>query len=93
MASTVLTAQAVADLVGGRLLGNGAQELTGAAPLEMAGEAELSFLSGSRYLPHFLKSRAGCVLVPPALADQAGGPETRIVVDHPQQALQLVVAR
>ncbi|HUG26993.1 MAG TPA: UDP-3-O-(3-hydroxymyristoyl)glucosamine N-acyltransferase, partial [Gemmatimonadales bacterium] len=38
-------------------------------------------------------SRAGCVLVPPALVDQAGGPAIRIVVDHPQQALQLVVAR
>lgn len=93
MAAPVLTAQAVADLVGGRLLGNGAQELTGAAPLDTAGEADLSFLSGSRYLAHFVASRAGCVLVPPALADQGGGPATRIVVEHPQQALQLVVAR
>lgn len=93
MALPVLTAQAVADLVGGRLLGNGAQELTGAAPLDTAGEADISFLSGSRYLTHFVESRAGCVLVPPALADQDGGPATRVVVDHPQQALQLVVAR
>jgi UDP-3-O-[3-hydroxymyristoyl] glucosamine N-acyltransferase len=93
VAPTVLTAQAVADLVGGRLLGNGTQGLTGVAPLETAGEADLSFLSGPRYLRHFLESRAGCVLVPPALVDQAGGPATRIVVDHPQQALQLVVAQ
>lgn len=93
MAATVLTAQAVADLVGGRLLGNGTLGLTGVASLEAAGEAELSFLSGARYLPHFLASRAGCVLVTPALAGQAGGPATRIVVDHPQPAFQLVVGR
>lgn len=93
MAPTVLTAQAVADLVGGRLLGNGTQGLTGVAPLETAGEADVSFLSGSRYLPYFLASRAGCVLLPAALADQAGGPSTRIVVADPQQALQLVVAQ
>ncbi|MFN2325226.1 MAG: UDP-3-O-(3-hydroxymyristoyl)glucosamine N-acyltransferase [Gemmatimonadales bacterium] len=93
MAPTALTAQAVADLVGGRLLGNGTQGLTGLATLETAGEADLSFLSGARYLPHFLASRAGCVLVPPAHAEQVGGPATRIVVDHPQQAFQVVVGR
>jgi UDP-3-O-[3-hydroxymyristoyl] glucosamine N-acyltransferase len=93
VAPTVLTAQAVADLVGGRLLGNGTQGLSGVAALETAGAADLSFLTGSRYLPHFRESQAGCVLVPPALVDQTGGPATRIVVDHPQQALQLVVAR
>lgn len=93
MAPTVLTAQAVADLVGGRLLGNGTRGLTGVASLEAAGEADLSFLSSLRYLPHFLGSRAGCVLVPPALAEQTGGPTTRIVVDHPQQAFQVVVGR
>ncbi len=93
MAPTVLTAQAVADLVGGRLLGNGAQELTGVAPLQTASEADLAFLSGSRYLSHFRESRAGCVLVPPALVDEAGVPATRIVVDRPQEALQQMVAR
>lgn len=93
MAPTALTAQAVADLVGGRLLGNGTQGLAGVAPLESAGEGDLSFLAGPRYLAQFLTSRAGCVLVTSAFAEQAGGPATRIVVEHPQQALQAVVAR
>jgi len=87
-----LTAQAVADLVGGRLSGNGEWRLEGVAGLEGATPGELSFLASSRYLPQFLASQAGCVLLPPALADTPGGPARRIVVDDPQRALQHLLA-
>jgi len=87
-----LTAQAVADLVGGRLRGNAGGALTGAAPLDLAGPAELSFLASSRYLEQFRTSRAGCVLMPVALADQEGAPPTRVIVDDPHQAMAIVLA-
>lgn len=92
MAGSSLTAQAVADLVGGRLLGNGATPLSGAAPLDSAGAGDLSFLATAKYLPQFVASQAGCVLLPPGLADQPEGPATRIVVDDPHRALAQVMA-
>lgn len=93
MAPPSLTAQAVADLVGGRLSGDGALVLTGVAPLDEAGPGDLSLLTATRYLPHFASTRAGCVLVAPRLAGQPGGAPTRIVVEHPQVALARVVGR
>jgi len=86
-----LTAQAVADLVGGRLLGHGALPLTAVGPLDRADGATLSLLSAARYLEMFRTSSAGAVLLRPEHAGEPGGPETRIVVDDPAQALLQVV--
>lgn len=88
-----MTAQAVADLVGGRLSGNGATPLTGVAALAAAGPADLSYLTSRRYLPEFSVSRAGCVLLPPGLADAGGGPATRVLVADPQRAMAAVIHR
>jgi len=44
VASSGLTAQAVADLVGGRLLGNGSVVIHSVAPLDRAGPADISLL-------------------------------------------------
>lgn len=92
MAAGTLTAQAVADLVGGRLLGNAGVPLTGAAPLDLAGPGDLSFLASARYLAQFRGSRAGCVLLPEGLAEEAGHPGTRVVVADPHRAMALVLA-
>jgi UDP-3-O-[3-hydroxymyristoyl] glucosamine N-acyltransferase len=86
-----LTAQAVADLVGGRLLGNGAQVLTTVGPLDRADGRTLSFLSGPRYLGMFHRSIAGAVLLREEHAEEAEGPATRIVVEDPAQAILQVV--
>lgn len=91
MSISPLTAQAVADLVGGRLLGNGAVSLTAVGPLDRAGGGTLSFLSGPRYLGTFQQSKAGAVLVREEHAAEPAGPVTRIVVDDPGQAILLVV--
>jgi UDP-3-O-[3-hydroxymyristoyl] glucosamine N-acyltransferase len=88
---STLTAQAVADLVGGRLLGNGAVPLTAVGPLDRADAATLSLLSGPRYLEMFRRSAAGAVLLRSEHASEAAGPATRIVVDDPAQALLQVV--
>jgi UDP-3-O-[3-hydroxymyristoyl] glucosamine N-acyltransferase len=90
---STLTAQAVADLVGGRLLGHGGLPLTAVGPLDRADEATLSLLSATRYLEMFRTSSAGAVLLRPEHAGEPGGPATRIVVDDPAQALLEVVPK
>jgi UDP-3-O-[3-hydroxymyristoyl] glucosamine N-acyltransferase len=88
-----LTAQAVAELVGGRLLGDGAVVVTGVATLERAGPEALSFAISGRYADALRVSRAGAVLVPPSLAEAPAAAGARIVVGQPYQALVRVVER
>lgn len=91
MTEPSITAQAVAELVGGRLLGHGDQPLTAVGPLDRADGTTLSLLSAGRYLEMFRKSSAGAVLVRAEHAGEAGGPVTRIVVEDPGKALLQVV--
>jgi UDP-3-O-[3-hydroxymyristoyl] glucosamine N-acyltransferase len=86
VASAGLTAQAVADLVGGRLLGDGGVVLRTVRPLDHAGPEALSLAVSMRYAEQLMESRAGAVLVPEALAE-ARGPATRIIVRDPYAAL------
>lgn len=91
MTISSLTAQAVADLVGGRLLGNGALLLTDVGPLDRADGATLSLLSGPRYVEMFRRSSAGAVLLRAEHAAEPEGPATRIIVDDPARSLLEVV--
>jgi UDP-3-O-[3-hydroxymyristoyl] glucosamine N-acyltransferase len=85
-----LTARAVADLVGGRLLGDGAVRITRVAPLDRAGPDAVSFAVSGRYAAELDSSRAGAVLVPEALASGSGS-ATRIIVSDPYGALVRVL--
>jgi UDP-3-O-[3-hydroxymyristoyl] glucosamine N-acyltransferase len=87
-----LTAQAVAELVGGRLVGDGARMLTAVGSLEGADGETLSLLASARYLPAFHASRAGAVLLAPGNESIGAGPAARIVVADPQQAMARVLA-
>lgn len=82
-----LTARVVAELVGGRLEGDGDLPLQRLAPLDRAGPDALSFLLTSRYLAAYRHTRAGAVLVPEGLSGTPGGPATRIVVPDMSTAL------
>jgi UDP-3-O-[3-hydroxymyristoyl] glucosamine N-acyltransferase len=86
-----LTAQAVADLVGGRLLGDGGVRIQSVRPLDRAGPDALSFAVSARYAADLGRSRAGAVLVPEELASGPAGPRTRIVVPDPYGALVRVL--
>lgn len=83
-----MTAQAVADLVGGRLSGRGDTVLRRVRSLERAGADELAMCTGRKYAGALAESRAGAVLVPDGLVDEPG-PATRIVVADPSQAMFL----
>lgn len=93
MAGTGLTAQAVADIVGGRLLGNGSVMLQAVAPLDRAGPADLSLLVSKAYRSELRGSRAAAVLVTEELATEVAAVCTAIVVRDPGRALSQVVAR
>jgi UDP-3-O-[3-hydroxymyristoyl] glucosamine N-acyltransferase len=84
-----LTAQAVADLVGGRLSGAGDLVLRRVRSLERAEPEDLAICSGGRWLAALATTKAGAVLVSTDAAD-APGPLTRIVVDDPMRAMTVV---
>ena len=83
-----LTAKAVAELVGGTVLGDEAARLTAVGPLHLADPETLSLLASAHYLGAFRASRAGAVMLAPVHSREAGGPTTRIVVDDPHEAMQ-----
>lgn len=87
MAGPSLTAQAIADLVDGRLDGPGTPLISRVAALDRAGPDALSIFSSPKYLDEFRRSRAGAVIVAEALAHEPAGPQTRIVVPDPGQAI------
>ncbi|MDH4288374.1 MAG: UDP-3-O-(3-hydroxymyristoyl)glucosamine N-acyltransferase [Aquincola sp.] len=76
----------VADIVsrlGGECVGDGAIVIDGIAPLDLAGHSQISFLAHPRYRAQLGSSRAGCVIVAPALRDDAAARGTAIVVPDP----------
>ncbi len=81
-----MTAQAVADLVGGRLCGPGEVRLFQVRTLERAGSDALAMCVGSKWAVALASSGAGAVLIPESLEHHAG-PATRIVVADPARAM------
>lgn len=91
MTDAPLTAQAVADLVGGRLLGDGTVIIRMVRPLDRAGPDALSLAVSPRYADELRGSDAGAVLVPEGLAERPEGSRARIVVRDPYAALAQVI--
>jgi len=88
-----LTAAAIAEDVGGRLVGNPGIIVNGVAPLDRASERDLSFLGAAKYTAMFASSSAGVVLVSPELAESPGRAPARVVVDRPLEALLTLLPR
>ncbi|MBL0172363.1 MAG: UDP-3-O-(3-hydroxymyristoyl)glucosamine N-acyltransferase [Gemmatimonadaceae bacterium] len=88
-----ITAAAVAAQIGGRLIGDPNVVVYGVAPLDRAESGDLSFLAHARYASWFEHTRAGIVLISPALADLPGVPGARIVVEKPTDAMVSLLAR
>lgn len=93
MTGPSLTARMVADLVGGRLVGDGSTTLGAVGPLDRADGHTLSFLAAGRYLNAFKISTAGAVLLREEHVAEPSGPATRIVVAEPHKAIHLVAER
>ncbi len=57
-----MTAQEIAEKIGGRVVGDGSVEITGMAGLEDAGAGDITFLSSGRYVSKARDSRAAAVV-------------------------------
>ncbi|HEX8943900.1 MAG TPA: UDP-3-O-(3-hydroxymyristoyl)glucosamine N-acyltransferase [Gemmatimonadaceae bacterium] len=89
----VLTAAAIAEAVGGQLVGDPLVAVSGVAALDRASRRDLSFLGAAKYAPLFAASQAGVVLILPELAEAPGSAPARVVVDRPQEALLTLLPR
>ena len=87
----LLTAEAIAQLVGGELRGDGDVRLSAVAPLDRAGATDLTFLATARYAPLFSRTRAGAALMSPELAEEQGDVPARIIVARPHEAMLRVL--
>jgi UDP-3-O-[3-hydroxymyristoyl] glucosamine N-acyltransferase len=88
-----ITAQEIAALTGGRLIGPGSGEvrIVAVAPIDRAGPGDLSFLASAKYLSSFHRSRAAVVLCKEEFATTPEGPAVRIVVADAHAALLAVL--
>ena len=88
-----LTADSIAEAVGGTVVGDGSATVRAIAPLDRAGPDDLSFLASERYLPLLARSRAGVVLVAPELSELEGPARAHVVVSRPHEALLALIPR
>ncbi len=73
----------IVEALGGELCGNPERPIAGLAPLESAGDTQLSFLANPRLVRQLAGSRAGCVIVAPALREAAQARGDCIVTGEP----------
>lgn len=83
----------LAAAVGGTVSGDGDVRISGIAPLDRAGAAQLSFLASPKYAPLLLESNAAAVLVTPELQDAPGRCANRVVVAKPHEAILALLPR
>jgi len=82
----------LAELVNGRVEGDGSIRVSGVAPIEQARRGELGFLAQRRYLRFLQECQAQAVLVSRPLADQVAAMPARIVVEEAHAALPALLA-
>lgn len=73
----------IAQLLGGRVQGDGGREIRGVAGLESAGPDELTYAEGARAAELAARSRAGCILVAEGISVPG---QTTLSVPHPKLA-------
>jgi UDP-3-O-[3-hydroxymyristoyl] glucosamine N-acyltransferase len=78
-----VTLSDIVAALGGELLGDGAVVIDGIAPLESAAPSHISFLANPRYRSQLGSTQAGCVIVSPALRDEAGARGAALVAPDP----------
>ena len=88
-----ITAEAIAAIVGGELVGDGKVAVTGVAPLDRAQPHHLSFLGSGKYSAMFSESEAGIVLVDPEFRDVPSRARARILVAKPMEKMLAVLPR
>ena len=87
-----LTLDEIIALTGGKLIRahSSAESFTGLASLDEAGTEEVSFLGNEKYYQDFLATKAGVVLIPPAVPEQPAE-SALIEVENPSFAFGEIV--
>jgi UDP-3-O-[3-hydroxymyristoyl] glucosamine N-acyltransferase len=80
----------LADWLGATFEGDGEKELTGVAPLDSAGAADVAFVGTRKAAAQVESSAAGCLLVP---SDWLGSHRTVIRVPEPRTAFARAMSR
>ncbi len=84
----------LAELVAGEVVGDPEQVVRGVRTLERAGPGDLSFVTRAAFRDQAVRSGAGALLVPPALAAGGGLPgRSLLVAKHPTLALARILER
>jgi UDP-3-O-[3-hydroxymyristoyl] glucosamine N-acyltransferase len=81
-----VSAQTLAGLLGGDVVGDPAHLVTRIGPLQSAGPESISFLSNPRYRGQLASSQAGCVIVGEAMRDAVQGRRSAVVCADPYLA-------
>jgi UDP-3-O-[3-hydroxymyristoyl] glucosamine N-acyltransferase len=90
---SVLTAAAIAQLIGGTIKGDADVGITSVAPLDRAQAGQLSFCASPKYAALLAGTEASVVLVSPDVADAATRAPARVVVDKPQESMIALLPR
>ena len=86
-----LSLEAIADLVGGRLVGNGGLTIEGVSPVDEAERSRIGFVAAQRYVKYVADSRAGAFLVSSELEEALPDTAPRVVVDEAYPALRALL--
>lgn len=78
-----MTAKQIAELLGGKLHGDGSREIRDVAGLEDAGPDALTYAEGTKALQKAAHARAGLILIPAGSAIEG---KTTLAVAHPKLA-------
>jgi UDP-3-O-[3-hydroxymyristoyl] glucosamine N-acyltransferase len=78
-----VTVAEIVQRLGGECVGDGTLAVDRIATLEAAGPSQVAFIANPRYRAQLATTRAGCVIVAPALADEAAARGAAIVTADP----------
>ncbi len=81
----------IATLVGGAIQGDGAHTITGIAPLESAGQSDLSFFARPEFIDKARSTAASAVITTRELADYLPHTTSRILHPNPELALAILL--
>ena len=83
--------QELAEIVSGRVTGDGETQIERIADLDLAGDGEIAYVENEKLFGAATESKASCLIVKDGLADKFPG-HTLIEVSHPKLAFALVGA-
>ena len=86
------SAQQIAMLLGGKIIGDANRKVSDVGPIESAHEGQLSFLCDAKYLPHLPKTGASVVLMTDSIAFEGETNATLIRVENARAAMGQLLA-